>query len=160
MQSSYYKQWDEVIYSLGPLTITAGNVEQFCWKITQSSCGDLFLQNDNLKRVDCWVGDVKTCNKASLSKIKKKMEKTASIEGNEYSVGIIGFRFTSAIYTTDLHISESSTTNGKGIKKRIRRKRIQGIKWLCKCWPQAQANASDQIAIEFISTCDCLRGWC
>ena len=59
MQSSYYKQWDEVIYSLGPLTITAGNVEQFCWKITQSSCGDLFLQNDNLKRVDCWLGDVK-----------------------------------------------------------------------------------------------------
>ena len=39
------------------------------------------------------------------------MEKTASIEGNEYSVGIIGFRFTSAIYITDLHISESSSTN-------------------------------------------------
>ena len=38
------------------------------------------------------------------------MEKTASIEGNEYSVGITGFRFTSAIYTTDLHISESSNT--------------------------------------------------
>ena len=109
MQSNYYKQWDEVIYSLGPLTITAGNVEQFCWKITQSSCGDLFLQNDNLKRVDCWVGDVKTCNNTSLS--KKNMEKTASIEGNEYSVGITGFRFTSAIYTTDLHISESSNTN-------------------------------------------------
>ena len=109
MQSNYYKQWDEVIYSLGLLTITAGNVEQFCWKITQSSCGDLFLQNDNLKRVDCWVGDVKICNNASLS--KKKMEKTASIEGNEYSVGITGFRFTSAIYTTDLHISESSNTN-------------------------------------------------
>ena len=108
MQSNYYKQWDEVIYSLGLLTITAGNVEQFCWKITQSSCGDLFLQNDNLKRVDCWVGDVKICN-ASLS--QKKMEKTASIEGKEYSVGITGFRFTSAIYTTDLHISESSNTN-------------------------------------------------
>ena len=60
MQNNYYKQWDEVIYSLGPLTITAGNVEQFCWKI---------------------------------------------------SVGITGFRFTSAIYTTDLHISESSNTN-------------------------------------------------
>ena len=43
----------KVIYSLGPLTITAGNVKQFCWKIAQSSCGDLFLQNDNLKRVDC-----------------------------------------------------------------------------------------------------------
>ena len=43
--------------------------------------------------------------------LKKKMEKTASIEGNEYSVGITGFRFTSAIYTTDLHISESSSTN-------------------------------------------------
>ena len=109
MQSNYYKQWDEIIYSLGLLTITAGNVEQFCWKITQSSCGDLFLQNDNLKRVDCWVGDVKICNNASLS--KKKMEKTASIEGKEYSVGITGFRFTSAIYTTDLHISESTNTN-------------------------------------------------
>ena len=60
----------KVIYFLGPLTITAGNVKQFCWKITQSPCGDLFLQNDNLKRVDCWVGDVKTCNNASLSKKK------------------------------------------------------------------------------------------
>ena len=56
------------------------------------------------------------------------MEKTASIEGNEYSVGITGFRFTSAIYTTDLHISESPSTNMnelwradlKRIKKQLR----------------------------------------
>ena len=60
--------------------------------------------------------------------LKKKMEKTANIEGNEYSVGITGFRFTSAIYTTDLHIRESSSTNMnelwcadlKRIKKQLR----------------------------------------
>lgn len=34
------------------------------------------------------------------------MEKIVSIEGNEYSVGIIGFRFILVIYIIDFYISE------------------------------------------------------